>query len=890
MQQWHTQPPVQNQPAALEQRADFARFSDTDRVYQLANAAELDRLGEFIDELELSNYVPKRPYDELRKMMHDPPIFATHVQLFVMTAKLSELKFVGMGKKDSAQRDPFFPISGSTTLIIDNEPCSIVPSYFPQLSYGIESYIDGPYSRAYHRCCKLERNHPGCWYGPEKYKITPWIITAQNFADLNTKDQIISGLRVPIARGTYWLKDPIDQVTALRKSLENEIVGAILYGKELSLDYFTLLELTYNVDFVEEAADRAHRPPPPSSPPLPPLPLDDTEPLDPDVGTPSQLYLAVIARRDDYALLNADIEELVEAYNDYLITDKMKQALRYTDELLEVPTVIPSEERLLLLQQMLAPGYFDRLQVLKDCIDTPIDGSVARLLYQATIINDVATIDLIKLRARVFAASAKLGILPPMMTRPNIDVAFDAFVNANKGSIPIPPGIPVPAPGSTDEFELAFEYFSTGKIDAERFIPREVALSPYGKKAPVDANVFFKGIQFKWDQDSCWFDSVFTALFSMPNSPWEIEIRNATKMYVRQGCDGNAFRDAIMRDVEYLHGESREFDESASRDSSNSPSSSISFFSKCTQRPQLLNKEEYAEDTFTNLKSLFQLSDSILLRNTTDQEPNYTTFAVIVSRPGHFVPYILQPDGRWVRLDDIADKSERVLYFDHVVEGPLILKNKDIPGETYEFNEKINFYLDMRTDLWKQMTKLTAKDVFLHWKNIRNRLNLLQPIFLNDEQKRIKANSTTAKSIPSHNKLLYDDPDTFVDVVTSIMDDTFDYSLYPDGVNDLSFPEPVDYTAHLKDLISVFGVVRKNLARGKIFSDPHDDTSYYQLLKLAIKPRFVSTVLYGNKVPRLVATDSEQSYVSEDEAEMQTILAYFFNEREPSIKGKVMEI
>jgi len=249
------------------------------------------------------------------------------------------------------------------------------------------------------------------------------------------------------------------------------------------------------------------------------------------------------------------------------------------------------------------------------------------------------------------------------------------------------------------------------------------------------------------------------------------------------------------------------------------------------------------------------------------------------------VCYILQPDSRWIRLDDIADPSERVLYVDTLEneEGLKSFKNKDIPGDVLEFVQTINFYLDMRTDLWKEMIKLTPRDVFKHWQDVRNRWNLLQPVYLTDEQQMIRTENTAAsKLVPSHNKRVYRDLDTFIMVVESIKNGTFDYNNYPDGVGNQNLPEPEEFTSHLNDIISVFNVL-------KFDSESADEIRYYELLRLAIKPRYVSIVLYDDNKPKsLRSTGTEQAYVVNDERDIRQTLDYFFKKQ--LVKGKVMDV
>jgi len=858
MLQWHTPaPPLPKEVPPI----DFSRFKDTDIVYPLANSAELARLAEFIDELELADYVPVKSYNELKRQMDNPPIFATHVQLYVMTAKLSELRrdgLVGVRRAIAPFQSVIFPGGDGQSFTVANEPCSTVPQYFPQLAYGIESIITREWVRAYHRCCKLDKDHPGCWYGPEKYNTKyPWIIIAPNFRELATRPAIINGLRVPIVKGSYWLKDPTDEVARLRKSLENEIADAILLGKELSIEYFTLLELTYNEDFV---VPREEPPPPPPPEDVPPMPINVPE---------GQLYLQLIAKIDEFV----QIKDVIDAYDGNLVTPNMIAASDAIQGLLVNDPV--DNAAATVIKETIESVEAGDFQILKESLTVPLSEEEQKYEKMAQVLNSLENVKKVQLYSHVKAAAARLGVnVPVEFNMENLEKEFNEYVNLKKNTIPLTVGS-IGDYTDAQLYKMAREYFLTGNVPMPESIP--TTLAPYGNVAAV-AYPYSTGHQFKWDKDSCWYDSVITALFSIPRSPWEKEIRNATKMYVRPGCNANDFRNAIMADIEYLQKEPGQV----------APSKAIGYFEKCVEKPQQLAKYEVAVDTFTNLKALFRLSNDVKLRETDEIDPNYTSFAAIVSRPGHFVCYILQPDSRWIRLDDIADPSERVLYVDTLEneEGLKSFKNKDIPGDVLEFVQTIIFYLDMRTDLWKEMIKLTPRDVFKHWQDVRNRWNLLQPVYLTEKQQLIKnSNSKGSKKIPSANKYFYVmiDLDSFKMVVASIRDGTFDYNSYPDGIGDYNFPEPADFAEHLNDLISVFNVL-------KFESGSNDENVYYTMLKLALKPRYMATVMYNEKKEpsRLVATDSVQTYVEKDEEEIMQILNYFFKKQ--LIKGKVMDV
>jgi hypothetical protein len=853
LQQWHTPAPV-IKPA---QRVDFRRFRDSDRVYQLATTAELNRLGEFIDELEVAQYIPRRSYAELKRMMNEPPMFATHVQLFVMTATMGELRREGAVGRENVPRSSVIYPSTNSAFTVANEPCATVPRYFPQLSYGIESIITPEWVRAYHRCCKLDVDHPGCWHGPVKYVTdTPWGIVASNFADLETRESIILGLRVPIVKGSYWRKDPTPDIVKLRRELENEIVGMILEGRSPTMRYFELMDLTLNKTVFDGVrgtvaiATEEQMPPRPASPRSP-------------ASLRDQYYLDIMVRRDEFIALKADIDTMTALYKGLLITPSM------TAVSADIADLSPQmgEERLSSILDFDAT----RLNVLKASANAPIADK--DLLKKAQVLNLPYIVGLLALKARVTSAASVLNVTALLINVPDIEPEFVRYVQNAQNTVPLPSGT---ALSENVLFGVAYEYFLTGIVNVPPDVPKEVAISPYMGMHGMFP--YSTGAQFEWFQDSCWCDAVITALFSIPASPWEIEIRRSTKMHVRDTCNATDFRDAIMKDIEYLQREP----------GVGQRSKSIPFFEKCAVVPQRLGRLEVAADTFTNLKALFDLSDSVVLRDEIgDKDPLYTTFAVIVSRPGHFVPYILQPDGRYIRLDNLAHPTERVLYFDAVREGGLRMLNRDDPTSIYEFNERINFYLDMRTDLWERMTKFTAKDMFEHWKSIRDRLRLIQPVYLNDDQKRIKANQNgpRAKAIPSHNKSFYDDADTFVAAVETIKTGQFDYMRYPDGIGGASgaiFKEPLAFTASLNELVGAFNGL-------KVSTDPHDIVSYFRLLMLAVKPKYESKVLYdeSGQNPTLVATDTIQSYVHDDEGEMMSILNYFFG---APMRGQVMDV
>ncbi len=808
MEQWHTPVPIIPEP----DNTLFSTMHDSDIVYQISSDAEDERISEFIGELIASSYVPKTPYKELVQRMREPPMYISHIEAFVFTAKFSELRSLGLVKHKQRL---------NANLIYSPTAGKI---HGPQVTTIIDPY----YVKSFYRCCG--KSDLGCWFGPVKNEITPWEIVPHDFPVkiwTLTEADIRAALKHPIKKGTYWKTDPTVRIEELRTTLVDRFVAcvsAIDPESALGMEYYLLLELTHNETLLDLEAKN--------------LPNSKNLAVDPlSLNFPGkQFYLDTLAKKDSLltSLDDARIWFKVDFIGPWSIRieddlnnlpDKVREYLKNNDVTLEshlsdmYDKVVDHERRLNILNSVKSVDSADDVElkrmatVLKRNVDVDVEKK-NRFVAAATILNE--------------DTSAYLA-----------DYERDIIII------------------------IEDEYNGLGVVP-----PVEVIIAPYGNVG-TQSNRFSTGNQFKWVRDSCWCDSVLSALFSISNSPWEIEIRNATKMYVKAGCIGTDFRDALVEDMVYLQS-----------DAPIRPSKAIQYFEQCAEKPQKYGVYENANDTFTNLKSLFNLSDDIVLRDTSILNAGYTTFAAIISRPGHFIPYILQPNKRWMRLDDIS--SERVLYEDFPKDGPRDLK--DGFGGFNRVIEKAVFYLDMRTNLWEGMTKLTAKDIFKHWETTRNRLNLIQPVYLNEDQVKIrdKGKKMDRRKIPSHNKQFYGDDLTFEDIIQSIQTGTFDYNKFPDTIENVYFPEPEDYEKKLLDIISSFDSL-------KTISDD-DKRAYLKLLHFAVKPRYQSTVLYDpvTKVPSLVRTNDLQTYVDADKLEIMTILEYFFKEKK--IQGRVMNV
>ncbi len=790
MYQWHTPVPL----PPLPNNGLFSKMHDSDIVWKLSSDEEDERISEFIDELTAASYVPKRPYKELVELLEpEERMFISHIQAFVFTATFAELRFLGL---------------------VQNNKRPLLPTYnrqVPQGSFNLPTLTYGLTGDRY-KCCGLPKDHPGCWFGPVKYEITPWVISGPDFSIGHMQpDEIKDSLSVEIKRGAYWKDDPFVKIENLRKGL----IDKFMHCKEesdLGLDYYVLLELTHIKSMLDTERD--------------PL-VDDF---------PGKVhYLEILKMKDKImsAVNNARVwydDEFIGGdvfwrKKEGLISEFLPSFSKFTHD--EVSNRNAELEDIL---KELSSKYSDffqfRLVILNSAVsDDSEDDKLVRKM--ATELERTVDKDIEK-KNKVLYAANRLGELGTKYVKEYLR-AYEDHVE-----------------------ELTRDW------NALR-VPREITIvtediTPYN--AEVKTNRFSTGNNFIWKNDSSWCDSVLLALFSISNSPWENEIRKATKMNVQKGCGAQvAFRNALLDDIVYLQ----------SRPGVKPKvSESISYFETCAEKPQKWGLKETANDTFTNLKALFDLSDNVILRDIGDLDPEYTTFAAIMSRPGHFVPYILQPNKKWMILDNNTEESEKVT---------------------------LAFYLDMKTDLWNEMTKLSAKDVFEHWDNTRDRLGLIQPVYLDDERKKNRnSHPKIHKDIPSHNFKVFgkddNDTDAILKFIRNLKSGTFDYySEYPDvggiGVNSMTMVEPNHYTQSLLEIINCFDVPS---------IDATDVRRYNKLLNLALRPKYEAQVIFDDKNRPLKLENSKRyaEYAKKDEEMIMEILKSFF--KEPDVKGKVFDI
>lgn len=337
---------------------------------------------------------------------------------------------------------------------------------------------------------------------------------------------------------------------------------------------------------------------------------------------------------------------------------------------------------------------------------------------------------------------------------------------------------------------------------------------------------------FKWEKNSCWLDAPLTCLFSIAGSEWEQQIRNA------QYYDGVTA--SIMEDIIYLQSERKPEKQIAK---------SIKFFADHFKEKQKVGVYDDARTTVENMITAFNLDDSIEMVLDKDN-PNIFAFTSVLyvgentaSGTSHFVSYVRQPDKNWIRIDAhdeftpvkfiLASDIDKYKsgYVGDFKRSYTALDGSDVVETTRRLEEP---YILFSRKI-PRLLNLNKQDVLNHWKNVRNYLGMIQPVYLSEarQKERIGKNK-----IPLHNVELYDNEDSEA-VIREITKGTFNY---PDKFVKVGYEVIVAEKLpedNLKTLLSIFNSFIKNP----------------QLAKFAIIPEYEARVDKGKLVKSNVLTD-----------------------------------
>lgn len=641
-EEYHLPPPSVN----------FDNIKSHEIPYQVGNSAQLAKLDQFARDLDLRDYEPKKSYEDLKLVHPKPlPMFITHTELFVHTATLLELTAEGLLSNGTFDRPP---------------PMGILPNDF-------------------YRCCGYYYNHPGCYVGPIKYKITKWKLVPDDFAVKIWTTRNISKLwNSPISGGTYHLTDPTEIIMDLKRKLTDGVIRGVERVKsdgagdpteDLGIEFYMLQEYG-EVNFGNRNLPQS--PPGPPGPPEeeldpPPGPLDTTLPEDSSdsEGADSSVVINYVA------LLNND----------------------------------PNFSK---LKNIHIPEIDDNLNIL---------------------LND----------------SNNFG-------------AYSVLRNYLTTRLSVPWGIgPANSP--------AFAKYSTLNY-------------------------------FKWDDNSCWYDSILTCLFSIPGSAWERQIRDS--YYIDRIVDD------LMIDIQTIQG----FDKGKT-------AISMKYFKSYGP-----NAFESPSDALEKMIGMFNLGNQVDYSLPFDRERTFSFISAIhaddnaSSSTAHFVSYVRQPDRNWIRFDG-HDPIQPIEFVDNISErinGSIRIFKEIEQGmdgtetiiERKRYEQPALFFA--KDNLEK--VDLTPIDIFNHWKNVRNYLGMIQPVYLSE--KRQKDRITTPNKIPWHNAEIYNGNPQYIyrDVMDGKIEVTDKGS---ENGYEIEFKEPEGFKKNAKTLVSLFNANIMDITNPEIF-------------------------------------------------------------------------
>lgn len=360
---------------------------------------------------------------------------------------------------------------------------------------------------------------------------------------------------------------------------------------------------------------------------------------------------------------------------------------------------------------------------------------------------------------------------------------------------------------------------------------------PYGN-INLKSNKYSTLNYFKWEKNSCWLDAPLTCLFSIAGSEWEQQIRNA------QYYDGVTA--SIMEDIIYLQSERKPEKQIAK---------SIKFFADHFKEKQKVGVYDDARTTVENMMVAFNLDDSIEMVLDKDN-PNIFAFTSVLyvgenkaSGTSHFVSYVRQPDKNWIRIDAhdeftpvkfiLASDIDKYKsgYVGDFKRSYTAVDGSDVVETTRRLEEPYILF-SRKTP---RLLNLNKQDVLNHWKNVRNYLGMIQPVYLSEARQKERVGKN---KIPLHNVELYDNEDSEA-VIREITKGTFNYpDKFVKGGYEVIVAEKLPED-NLKTLVSIFTPFLKNP----------------ELVKFAIIPEYEARVDKGRLVKSNVLTDFEPDQV-----------------------------
>ena len=343
---------------------------------------------------------------------------------------------------------------------------------------------------------------------------------------------------------------------------------------------------------------------------------------------------------------------------------------------------------------------------------------------------------------------------------------------------------------------------------------------------------------FKWEKNSCWLDAPLTCLFSISGSEWEEQIRNSVYF-------GGVTR-ALIDDIMYLQ---------SPKETEKRIANSIKYFKEHFKISMNVGVYDDAKTTIENMINAFNLSDNIemVLDN---KNPNIFAFVSILyaennqANPSHFVAYVRQPDKNWIRIDNHDEfvpvkfiLDSEIQYYKNGYSGEFKSSFQDINDITVvETKTRMEQPYILFARKVTRKIDLTKNDVLNHWKNVRNYLGMIQPVYLSENrQKERLASQRGPKTIPAHNVELFDKADPTY-ILKDIDENKF---AFPDKFQTKGGVEAEIVLESSKDLKTL-----KSIFNGNVVEIVNN-----QLIKYAIIPEYEARIENGKLVKSNTKTD-----------------------------------
>lgn len=415
-----------------------------------------------------------------------------------------------------------------------------------------------------------------------------------------------------------------------------------------------------------------------------------------------------------------------------------------------------------------------------------------------------------------------------------------------------------------------FENYSNQEVFDAFEIISNLVVEPYGNDGLIVSNPEPTNY-FEWHDNSCWYDSFITCLFTNPGSKIESNLRKTGIMFTN--CDKNAIRNAIMDDIEYIQSPFSRVEKAKG----------IEYFTQdCVEI-----KEEYGAfgevyTTFLNFRKLFALKidnikfssqfetlindfitnqiDRSLIYNGTDNVVAFVSIRYTSDKPersSHYLAHVQKESGDWIRIDGY---DESVVQIDNIdeylrLEGTIV-EIKSIESEIVDGNETGNMVEVIERKFMKPFMFLlgprilkrsppttpirSKKDYFNRWKQIRDEYDdLVQPVYLSQRkidfrQKQLENNKRV--EMPAHNEKFYNP-------ATDVSSLTID-----------SYPKDIGRTRELTTPERLFEKLEKLKS---LFSFIKDKDQLNALLRVAMIPKYEGILEDGRIFKSTQETDYE---------------------------------